>query len=482
MGVFGKRFVEICREALYASTRKRMSEIPPEGCDLVIRNGHIVTMDPLGTRHQSADIAVQDGMILAIGPQLPYRASLEIDASGNAVLPGLVNCHMHQTLLRGLCEDLPLMRWLNEVCFPKDRAFEREHQRAAAYMNQLEMIRGGITTFIDIFRYPGEAAQVTERSGLRGIFSPQIIEDPAGAGETLEDTVAFIEAWIDRVPGRIFTWFGPHAIYSCKAETYQQIMRLAEEYEVGIHTHLAETLDEVKLIRKQYGRTPVEYLADLGLLSPRLLIAHGVHLTDDDIKLLAENDVAVAHNPSSNMKLASGVARVPDLLAAGVRVGLGTDSNLSNNNLDMFEEMRLGAMLQKVTRSDAAALPCDKILRMATVEAAACFGLEDRIGSIEEGKHADIIIVDLHKPHMWPVLPEPASNVIEQLVYSASAGDVLTTIVAGKILMQDRTVLTLEEAEIEHIVLDAAIDLIGKSGLSQYLNTKQKGGSCWPNL
>jgi 5-methylthioadenosine/S-adenosylhomocysteine deaminase len=454
-----------------------MSDHPPDSCDLVIREGHIVTMDPEGTRYQSADIAIREGAILAIGPALPHHAGVEIDASGNAVLPGLIDCHMHQTLLRGLCEDLPLMRWLNEVCFPKDMAFQPEHQRAAALMNQLEMMRGGITTYIDIFRFPQEAALVAEQSGLRSIFSPQIIDTPLGAGETLESNLTFIEAWHERVPGRIFTWFGPHAPYSCHPETYREIQKLAEIYDVGIHTHLAETADEVQQFQEQYGTSPVRYLADLGLLSPRLLVAHGVHLSGEDIQLLADHDVAVAYNPSSNMKLASGAAPVVDLLEAGVRVGLGTDSNLSNNNLDMFEEMRVGAMLQKLARSDAAALPCEKILRMATVEAAACLGLENQVGSLEVGKRADVIIVDLHQPHMWPLLPEPASNIIEQLVYSASAGDVLTTIVDGQILMRDRRVLTLDNSEVEKTVLAASLDLIHRSGLGPYLEASRKGGA-----
>ena len=449
-----------------------MADSLPEDCDLIIRNGHIVTMDQAGTRYNSADIAVQDGKILAVDMDLPQHAPTEIDAAGTAVLPGLVDCHMHQTLLRGLCEDLPLMRWLDEVCFPKDRAFEPVHQRAAALMNQMEMIRGGVTTHIDIFRFPAEAARITELSGLRSIISPQIIDDPPGAGETLQSNLAFIQDWHDRLPGRIFTWFGPHAPYTCRPETFKEIQALAEAYEVGIHTHLAETRDEVSLLRDRYGKTPAQFLEDLGLLSPRLLVAHGVYLSDEDIRLLAEHDVAVAYNPSSNMKLASGIARIPDLLAAGVRVGLGTDSNLSNNNLDMFEEMRIGAMLQKLAQSDASVLPCDQILRMATIDAAACLGLADQIGSIEVGKRADLILVDLRAPHMWPVLPEPISNVVEQLVYSASAGDVLTTIVDGEVLMRDRNVLTLDESEAEQTVLEAALDLIQKSGLKPYLEAK----------
>lgn len=433
--------------------------------DLLIKNGHVICMDADGTRYQNADIAVKDGLITAIGPQLELHAEKTVDALGNAVMPGLIDCHMHETLLRGLIEDLPLMRWLNEICFPKDRAFQPRHQHAAAQMSQLEMIRGGITTFIDIFRFPGEAAAVAEVSGLRGIFSPQLIDNPAGAGETLESSLAFIEAWHDRCPGRIMTWFGPHALYSVQAETLLKMKDLARKLDVGIHIHLAETRDEVDQFKIQYQMSPVEYIAHLGLEGPRLLAAHCVHLTDRDIQILAERNVAVAHNPSSNMKLASGVARIPDLLAAGVRVGLGTDSNLSNNNLDMFEEMRLAAMLQKLSRNDAAAMPVELVLRMATCDAAACLGLLDQIGSLEVGKRADIIIVDLHAPHMWPVLPEPGSNVTEQLVYSANAGDVLTTIVDGRVLMRDREVFSLDQKEAEALVLEAAQDLIQLAGI-----------------
>lgn len=440
-----------------------MSEQP---IDLLIKNAHVITMDQVGTRYQDVDLAIQDGKILAIKPNITLSAQQVINAKGNAVLPGLINCHMHETLERGLAEDLPLMRWLEEICLPIDRAFQPHHQRAAALMSQLEMIRGGITTFVDIYRYPGEAARIAEQSGLRAVISPQIMDEPRGAGETLESNVEFIEQWRNRVPGRIFTWFGPHAPYTVYPETYQKIRELAEKYEVGIHTHLAETQSEVDQFLQKYGITPVQYLEELGVLGENWLVAHAVWLTDRDIELLARRNVAVVHNPSSNMKLASGVAPVPKLIAVGVRVGLGTDSNLSNNNLDMFEEMRLAAMLQKLILNDASAMPVERVLRMVTSEAAACLGLSDQIGSLEVGKRADLIIVDLHAPHMWPVLPEPRSNVLEQVVYSANAGDVLTTIVDGKILMNDHNVHTLDLAEAEALVFEATIDLIKRTGLS----------------
>ncbi len=431
--------------------------------DLIIRNGWIITMDAAGTRHASSDIAVKNGVIAAIGKSLEGKAREEIDAGGDVVLPGLVDAHMHMTLLRGVGDDLPLMRWLYEVMFPKDAEIQADHIHAAAIMNQSELIRGGVTTFLDIFRFPAESASVAEKSGLRGVFCPQIIDEPAGAGETLESNLAFIEAWHDRVPQRLYTWFGPHAPFSNFPETYQKIAEYAEEFDIGYHTHLSETQDEVNQIKEKYGKSPVQLLKDVGALNPRLSVAHGVHLSPDDINLLAQHGVGVVHNPSSNMKLASGVAPIPDLMAAGVKVGLGTDSNLSNNNLDMFEEMRLAAFLQKLVRKDPSILPCEQVLRMATLGSAACLGMDDIIGSLEVGKRADIIIIDMSQPHLSPLFPEPNTNVIEQLVYSASAADVRTTIVEGKILMNDHEVLTLDWEQARAMVLQKAQDLIRRA-------------------
>jgi len=433
--------------------------------DLVIRDGWVITMDAEDTHYASADIAVEDGEIIAIESSIEAKGEKEIYARGNVILPGLIDAHMHMTLLRGIGDDLPLMRWLYDVMFPKDAEIKAQHIRAAAIMNQSELIRGGVTTFLDIFRFPAESAAVAEQSGLRGIFCPQIIDVPAGAGETLESNLAFIEAWHDRVPQRLYTWFGPHAPYSNFPETYREIAIYAEQYDIGYHTHICETRDEVKQIKEKYGKSSVKLLDEVGALSPRLSVAHGVHLNQEDIELLAERGVGVVHNPSSNMKLASGVAPIPALLEAGVKVGLGTDSNLSNNNLDMFEEMRLAAFLHKLYGNDPSILPCEQVLRMATMGSAACLGMDDLIGSLEVGKRADIIIMDMHQPHLYPLLPEPNTNVIEQLVYSASAADVMTTIVEGKILMHERNVMTLDWEAAEANVLSQAQDLIKRSDI-----------------
>ena len=303
--------------------------------DLVIRNGLVVTQDQEHRILYDTDIAVRDGQIFAIGKDLPYQAERQVDGRHKAVLPGLVDAHMHETMTRGVCEDLPLERWLEEICFPIDRSLTQEIIHAAALMNQLEMIRGGITTFLDIYRFPDACAQVALRSGLRAIFVPQILISPPDVGETIESAERFVSEWKGRSP-LITPGFGPHAPFSLPLEGYVKLAALAEKYDVPLHTHLSETQWEVGVIRERYGCTSTEMLQRAGALSPRLSVAHGVHLTDKDVGLLVEYGVGLVYNPSSNMKLASGIARIPDYLTAGMRVGLGTDSNLSNNNLDMF--------------------------------------------------------------------------------------------------------------------------------------------------
>ncbi len=436
-----------------------------ESVDLLIRNGLIVTQDLEHHIIFNGDIAVKDGQIFAMGQNLPYQSKIQIDGARKAVLPGLVDSHMHETLTRGVCEDLPLNRWLDEICFPLDRSHTYETIYAAALMNQLEMIRGGITTFIDIYRFPGACAEVAMRSGLRGIFVPQIMISPSDVGESIESAERFVSEWKGR--SRLITpGFGPHAPYSLPPEGYSRIGTLAEKYDVPIHTHLSETLWEVELIREQYNCTATEMLLRAGVLSPRLSVAHGVHLTDQDVRLLVEHGVGLAYNPSSNMKMAAGIARIPDFLSAGLKVGLGTDSNLSNNNLDMFEEMRIGAFLQKLARNDATIMPVQTMLDMATRHSASVLNMDKLVGSLEIGKQADIILIDLDQPHLWPIVEGKHQNVEEQIVYAASAGDVSHTIVAGRILMSDRKVLTLDKEEAFLRVQEQTTFLLKKAGLA----------------
>jgi 5-methylthioadenosine/S-adenosylhomocysteine deaminase len=434
--------------------------------DLLIKDGLVVTMNSQREIFPVADLAITGGRITAIAPNLKLQAKSVIHAQDHAVLPGLINAHMHETLTRGACEDLPLNRWLVEVCFPLDRSYTYEIMRAAAMMCQAEMIRGGTTTFLDIYRFPSACAEVAEKSGLRAVITPQILVDPPDVGESVESAEAFVSSWNGRNT-RISPGFGPHAPYSCPLGTYQIVAELAEKYDVPIHTHLAETQWEVGVIGERYGCSPTEFLERCGVLSPRLSVAHGVHLTEAELNLLIKHDVPVVYNPTSNMKLASGVAPVVKMLSMGHCVGLGTDSNLSNNNLDMWEEMRAGSLLQKLYQNDATALPCETIFEMATVRNAQALGMKDAIGSLEPGKYADIILVDLNQPHLWPLFQGQQMRLIEHLVYSANAADVTHTIVAGNVLMADRKLLTLDSEEVRGIVGDSTHKLFKIAGLFQ---------------
>jgi 5-methylthioadenosine/S-adenosylhomocysteine deaminase len=420
---------------------------PRASCDLLVRGGTVVTVDA-GDRILEADVAVRDGRIVAIGAHLDMAATRVLDARDAVVIPGLVNAHMHETLDRGVFEDLPFTTWLYDFALPKDRAYEPRHMRAAALLNQAEMIAGGTTSAIDIFRHPHVAAEVAQRSGMRMTFSPQVVDDPVGPGETLATNIAFVDEWHGRSP-LIRAWFGPHGLCSTLPATYERMRELASAAGVGIHTHLAESRDEVTAIAERTGGlTPTQYLDRLVGLGPDVVAAHCVELTDADVQQLAGSGTGVAHNPTSNAKLGNGVARIVDLLAAGAVVGLGTDSNMTNNNLDMFEEMRMAALVQKQAHADPTVLPSDDVLRMATMGSAGALGMADLIGSIEVGKQADLAVVDLRGAHAHPLIDVGRGNVVEQLVWSCSAADVRHTIVSGKVLMRDRALTTLELAEI----------------------------------
>jgi 5-methylthioadenosine/S-adenosylhomocysteine deaminase len=420
-----------------------------EQVDLLVTGGTIVTVDAHNTVLRG-DVAVRDGVIVAVGSCAHVDARQTVDASSAAVIPGFVNSHMHETLDRGIFEDLPFSVWLNDFALPKDRAYEPRHMRASALLNQAEMIAGGTTCFIDIFRHPDEAAKVACASGVRAIFSPQVVSEPAGAGETYESNREFIDRWHDRTP-LIQTWFGPHGLYSCDPETYTRMRADADALgdRVRIHTHLAESRDETRIVAELTGGlTPTQWLDRLVGLDDQVLCAHCIELSDDDLALLCERRTGIGHCPTSNAKLGNGIARIVDLQRSGANLGLGTDSNMTNNNLDMFEEMRMAALVQKQAHADPTVLPSDDVLRMATMGSAGALGMADLIGSIEVGKQADLAVVDLRGAHAHPLIDVGRGNVVEQLVWSCSAADVRHTIVSGKVLMRDRALTTLELAEI----------------------------------
>ncbi len=429
-------------------------------CDLLVSAGMMLTMDDPGTRLRHGAVAVVKDRIAAVGSltelRKMYSPQKELHCENGVLLPGLVNAHSHETLTRGLHEDLPLMRWLEEVCLPIEGAYTPEDMTAAALMNQLELIRAGITTSIDIFRFAESAIEVARQSGLRMTFTPQCFDATADSLESIGKTLALAKRCHGSENGRIRVWFGPHAPYSCGPETYQKAARLAADYGLGVHTHLCETKSEGEIIRQKYGLDPVAYLEKAGVLDVPSVLAHAIHLSDENIQVLADKHktAALVYCPISNMKLADGVCRVPKLLEAGCTLGLGTDSNLSNNALDLFCEMRIGGYLQKLHADDPTLLPCYEMLKMATRGSAEALKLGDEIGSLEAGKKADLILVSFARPHLWPVYYENPCNVVEQLVYAARAADVVASVVDGRVLMEDGVVKTLDEtaafAKVQH--------------------------------
>jgi 5-methylthioadenosine/S-adenosylhomocysteine deaminase len=328
------------------------------------------------------------------------------------------------------------------------------------------MIRNGTTTFIDIFRHPDAAAEVAVASGLRATISPQLIDDPEeGPGETLASSEAFVDTWRGRHP-RVRPWFGPHSLYTVRESTYRRIRELSRHYRVGIHTHLAESAVETTIVAERTGGlTPAAFLDRLIGLGRDVVVAHCVHLDDDDLALVADRRVGVAHCPTSNMKLGNGMARIPELLAAGATVGLGTDSPMTNNDLDPFEEMRQAGLTAKLSRGDPSVLTSRELLRLATIGSATVLGLDDLVGSIEIGKRADLVVVDLDHPRAWPLFREHGANVVEQLVWACCGADVRFTVCDGVVLLDDRRLTTLDLGEIAEVVDTEARHLLAAAGV-----------------
>ena len=367
------------------------------------------------------------------------------------VFPGFVNCHTHaaMTMLRGYADDLPLMIWLEQKIWPREAFLEKGDIYWGSQLAVLEMLKSGTTTFADMYFYMEETAQVALEAGIRACLSRGMV----GAGPNRETAVpeseSLVQTWHGQGQGRISCMFRPHAPYTCPPEYLKRVMALADTYGVGLHIHLAETRQEVEDIRRQYGLRPIELMESIGLFDGRhVLAAHCVHLAENEMAILARHQVGIAHNPESNMKLASGIAPVPQLLAHGAVVGLGTDGAASNNNLDMLEEMRSCALLHKVAQMDPTVMPAPLVLELATKRGAAALGLKDT-GSLAPGQKADLVMLKLREPHLTP-LHDPIAN----LIYAARSTDVQTVIVDGRIVMKDRHMLTMDE---ERILYEAAV-------------------------
>ena len=431
------------------------AQAPPakNRADLIVFGGTMVTMD--GARHVIEDgaIAVKGDSILAVGPRKEiekvYSAARLLDARGKLVLPGLINGHTHapMTLLRGLRDDVTLEEWLQKFIFPAEaKNVNEEFVRCCTRLAALEMIHGGTTTFADMYYFEAAIAEETKAAGLRGVLGETVIDFPVPDSKSPADTLAYTEKFLQRWKGDplIHAAVAPHSIYICSEKTLQDSAALARKYSAPILIHVAETKKELDGSRAKHGLTPVAWLEKLHILGPDVLAAHCVWVDSDDRKILAERGVGCVHNPSSNMMLASGVAPAPELRAAGVRLGLGTDGPAgSNNDLDMMEEMDLAAKLQKVSKMDPQALGAKAALEMATIEGARALHLEKEIGSLEAGKKADLIVIRLDAPHAVPMY-----DVYSHAVYALKASDVDTVIIGGRVVLQNGRALTLNETQI----------------------------------
>lgn len=421
--------------------------------DLIVRGGTVVTMDAERRVIEDGAIAVADGRIVAIGASAEiarsYRARETVDARGRIVIPGLINAHTHipMTLFRGLADDLELNEWLTRYIFPAEaRNVTEEFVRVGTRLGLAEMIRGGTTTYCDMYYFEDAIAEETARAGVRGVLGETVIDFPAPDNRTNAEMMAYTERFVARWRNHplITPAIAPHAPYTVSEEHLRAARAFSDRTSAPVLIHVAETRREVEEVgRAQGGARPVEYLARINFLNNRTIAAHVVHVTAEELATLQRLGVGVSHNPQSNMKLASGVAPVPQMLALNVAVGLGTDGAASNNDLNLWEEMDTAAKLHKLISNDPRVVSAREAFEMATVRGARALHLEREIGSLEIGKRADIAIVDFDGLHQTPLY-----NIYSQLVYATKASDVRTVIIEGRVVMRDRRLLTLDEATV----------------------------------
>lgn len=395
---------------------------------------------------EQASIAIDGTRIASIGAApAGFAADKLIDGKDMLAVPGFVNAHTHasMTLLRSYADDMELMEWLNQHIWPVEAKMTSDDIYWGAALAAVEMIKSGTTTFADMYGpFMERVADVTAQAGLRGVLSRGIIGVAPDGEKKIEENVALYQDYHGAADGRITVMFGPHAPYTCPPDFLKKVARAAQGLGAEVHIHMSETRTEIEQIEKQYGKRPFAYVEETGLFESGTLAAHCVHLDDEDIAIMKKHHIRVAHNPGSNMKLASGTAPVPRLLSEGLCVGLGTDGASSNNNLDMLQEIQLAALLHKVTSYDPLAVPAFEALKMGTEYGARAVGLKD-VGRLEPGAKADITLVSM-KGAAWC----PRFNEVSLLVYSGSAADVDTVLCDGKVLMEHRQLTTLDEEKI----------------------------------
>ncbi|RUM37983.1 MAG: S-adenosylhomocysteine deaminase [Desulfobulbus sp.] len=419
--------------------------------ECIISGQYLLPMDGRNTILENAGVAVDDDTIVAVGPRAELREKYphadELRQEHGLIMPGLINTHTHAAMscFRGLADDLPLMQWLQEYIFPREARLTGEMVYTSTLLSLCEMIRSGTTSFNDMYLFAADVARATDESGMRAWLGEVLYDFPSPSYGELENGFALMEQlFADYAENeRITITVNPHAVYTCSPDLLTRLGDFAAERQALLHIHLAENQDEGALCRERFGVGPVGHLDKLGLLGERTLAAHCVVLDNEDIGLLARRGVKVAHCLESNMKLASGIAPVPAMLAAGVCVGIGTDGSASNNDVDMFGEMDCVAKVHKAVLKDPTVMDAETTLFAATCGGAAALGAQQKIGSLEVGKKADLIVVDFDRPHLSPVY-HPVSH----LVYAARGADVVHSMINGRLVMKNRKILTLDEPAI----------------------------------
>ncbi|MDT5062181.1 MAG: 5-methylthioadenosine/S-adenosylhomocysteine deaminase [Acidobacteriota bacterium] len=437
---------------------------------ILIKNGALLTMDK-NNSIMTGDLLIRGRRIASVGEVVDV-ADVVIDASRCAVLPGFVQTHVHlcQTLFRGVADDLALIDWLKTRVWPMEAAHTRDSLRASARLAVAEMIKGGTSCALtmETVNHTAEAFRVVEETGFRatigkcmmdkGVSVPDALHEETES--SIRESLALLEEWHGRAEGRIRYCFAPRFAVSCTPELLAQVSQLARERGVMVHTHASENRTEIEMVERETGQRNVAYLHSLGITGQHVALAHCIHLDNSELEILASTGTHVAHCPSSNLKLGSGIAPITEMLERGISVSLGADGAPCNNRLDMFTEMRTAALLQKVSHG-ADALPAQRVLRLATIDGARALGLEHEIGSLETGKRADVIIVNLDCLHSTP---RPA-DLISAIVYSAEASDVQTVMIDGELVMRERELLTLDEREVIETANREAGLLLERAGI-----------------
>ena len=422
--------------------------------DILLTGGTVVTMDDQWNIYEPGAVAVRGREIVAVGPADELAAAYTADetwhCADQVILPGLINGHTHvpMSLLRGLADDLRLDVWLYGYMLPVEARFVNpEFSRLGALLSCAEFIRGGVTCFADMYYFENEVAWAAVQAGLRAVCGETLMKVPTPDATSYDESLTFCQGFLAQWQGHelITAVPAPHSAYMCTADILAEAVRLAQQYDVPLHTHIAETALDVQQSIEEKDMTPVRWLEHTGLFEAKVIAAHCVHVNNEDMHILGSHNVGAIHNPTSNLKLASGFAPVVQMQEHGVNVGLGTDGSASNNDLDMWAEMHIAALLPKATNGDPTALPARDALAMATIEGARAIHQEHLVGSLEPGKRADIIAVDAHRVHTMPRFETTGQNVYSRLVYGTKSTDVRHVMVNGRTLMRDGALLTVDE-------------------------------------